>query len=207
MTVSRLIYVISDGTAAEERRSIAVRRLLDHARAAAEAGATHYQIREKGLPARTLFKLASELAEAVKETGLRVLVNDRADIAAAAGADGVHLTSRSFTAAAVRRAFGAEMLIAVSAHRVEEVIKAKEQGADMAVFGPVFETPGKKAAGPDRLREACSKAPGFPVLALGGIDASNAAEAIAAGASGIAAIRSLSNPEDIARMAAVLNHG
>lgn len=207
MTASRLMYVISDGSAADDDGHLSERRLLDHVVSAAAAGATHYQIRERKLSARRLFDLVSAVVSAVKGSTLTVLVNDRVDIAVAAGADGVHLTSRSFSAKAVRETFGNDILVAVSTHHADEIVRAKAEGADMAVFGPVFETPGKKAVGIERLQEACRAAAGFPVLALGGVDVCNAGEAIAAGAAGIAAIRSLSDAEKIARMAEVLKHG
>jgi len=121
------------------------------------------------------------------------LVNDRSDIARAAGADGVHLTSTSLNASVVRRMFGSEFLIGVSTHSADEVRVAREDGADFVVFGPVFSTPSKETYGPPQglsaLRDAVSAARNFPVLALGGVTLENAPSCIASAARGVAAIR------------------
>jgi thiamine-phosphate pyrophosphorylase len=204
MSAVPYIYVITDGTACDAGFKDHRDRIIGHVVAAAASGATHFQLREKQLSAARLFELAKEAVRAAAGTGLKVLVNDRVDVAVAARADGVHLTSRSFSAAAVRSRFGRDILIAVSAHEANEILKAREQGADMAVFGPVFETPGKTAAGIGKLREACEKAAGFPVIAIGGIDVSNVRKARAAGAAGVAGIRSMSDAGVIATMAAEL---
>lgn len=201
MPSPRYIYVITDGSARDAEFEFHRRRIVEHAIDAASSGATHFQIREKQLSGARLFELAKEAVPAVAGSGLKILVNDRVDVAAAAGAYGVHLTSRSCSAADVRKAFGSEIVIAVSTHSVDEALRAKEQGADLAVFGPVFETPGKTVAGIGQLRQACENAAGFPVIALGGIDVSNARTAIEAGAAGVAGIRCFSTAENIARIA------
>ncbi|QQS32606.1 MAG: thiamine phosphate synthase [Acidobacteriota bacterium] len=204
MSSNRYIYVITDGTACDAEFGPHRHRILEHAAAAASNGATHFQIREKQLSAARLLELVRDAVRVVAGSGLKVLVNERADIAVAAGADGVHLTSRSFSAADVREAFGGELLIAVSTHSIDEVLRADEQGADLVVFGPVFDTPGKTTAGIEKLKEACEKASGFPVIALGGIDISNAKDATEAGAAGVAGIRCFSTAENIARVVEVL---
>jgi thiamine-phosphate pyrophosphorylase len=137
-----------------------------------------------------------------------VLVNDRADIAAGAGADGVHLTTLSLEAAVVRQAFGERLLIGSSTHSVEEARRARDAGADFIVFGPVFESPAKKKYGPPVGLQALSGvarelAP-FPVIALGGISIKNAAECLCAGASGIAGISLFSEPAGLANVASVI---
>lgn len=201
MSVERFLYVITDGTACDAEFEFHLDKIVRHAAAAAASGATHFQIREKQLPAAGLFEIAKEAVRAVAGSGLKILVNDRVDIAVAAGADGVHLTSGSFPAAAVRDVFGPEIFIAVSTRSGDEILRAKEHGADMAVFGPVFGTPGKTPAGIGQLKQACETAAGFPVIALGGIDVSNARSAIEAGASGVAGIRTFSTAENIAKIA------
>ena len=136
-------------------------------------------------------------------TETRLLVNDRADIARAAGADGVHLTARSLEASIVRRAFGPEFLIGVSTHTLSEASAARDHGADFAVYGPVFDTPSKRAYGPpaglESLREVVQALSPFPLVALGGITRDNASAALDAGASGVAAIRLFADPEQLAQ--------
>ena len=172
--------------------------LLALARAAAEARIDLFQLREKLLRPRVLYELASRCAAITRGTGTRLLVNDRADIASAAGADGVHLTTRSLEASAVRRAFGTDFLIGVSAHTLAEARAAREGGADFAVYGPVFDTPSKRALGSpvgvERLREAARALSPFPVFAIGGVTRENAREVLRAGARGVAAIRLFDDP-------------
>src|SRR5690606_29297984 len=154
----------------------------------------------KHLTARELFDLTAAVVAELEGARARVLVNSRSDVAAAAGADGVHLTSSGFPVSVVRRAFP-ELVIAVSTHDADELTAAREAGADMAVFGPVFATPGKgSGVGVTDLNEAVKAAAGMPVLALGGITRDNYLEAIAAGAAGFAAIRALKDPGWVAEI-------
>ncbi len=175
------------------------RRVLKLIEAAVAAGVDLVQIREKSLNSRVLFQLASRAAEITKSSNTRVLVNDRADIAAAAGADGVHLTTHSLSADTVRRTFGGEFLIGVSTHSSREAAIARTGGADFIVFGPVFETPGKTGdpAGLDKLRRVTAEVAGFPVLALGGVNLERVGECFDAGAQGVAAIRMFSDPSQL----------
>jgi thiamine-phosphate pyrophosphorylase len=165
---------------------------LRFVRAAVEAEVTLLQIREKSLPARVLYELVTRAAEITRDSKTRLLVNDRADIARAAGADGVHLTSQSLPARVVRDMFGPEFLIGVSTHSLDEARAARDGGADFVVFGPVFETESKRGFGApqglDKLRKVADELRGFPVLAIGGISLENAGACFDAGASGVAAI-------------------
>jgi len=155
-------------------------------------GVSLVQLREKNLSAQYLYELAVDLVSMTSGTETRLLINDRADIAVAAGADGVHLTSRSLPAKNVRKVFGDDLLIGVSTHSSDDVERAVLGGADFAVFGPIFETPGKNVSnGIIGLREICEEFAPFPVLGLGGIDETNFRSVIEAGASGFAAIRAL----------------
>ena len=160
------------------------------------------QVREKDLGGRALLELARGLRRAAAP--VPVLVNGRADVALAGGCAGVHLTSSGLPLAALRRRFGAALMIGCSTHRPEEVEAAREAGADYAVFGPVFETPSKAAYGPppglDGLRRA--SAHGLPVIAVGGIGPGRMAAVAAAGAAGVAGIRAFFEPERVRRMAA-----
>jgi len=148
------------------------------------------QIRERDLAARDLYYLTKAVTERLSGRGTLVLVNDRADIAASAGA-GVHLTTRSLTAEVVRAAFGPDFLIGVSTHNQEEAEAAESGGADFIVFGPVFETPSKaeygEPVGTAALHRVAASS-SIPVIALGGITQSNCQEALDAGAAGVAGI-------------------
>jgi thiamine-phosphate pyrophosphorylase len=180
-----------------DRKGLPERSLRDVAekiRLAAAAGADWVQIREKDLPPRELLELARE---AVQSTAARIFINDRLDVALAAGATGVHLGRASVPAAEVvrwRRAGNTaeNFSIGVSCHSLDEVREAEAAGADYAFFGPVFETPSKRAFGPPQgialLGEIC-RAVKIPVVAIGGVDEKNAASLIRAGAAGVAAIR------------------
>ena len=148
------------------------------------------QIRERDLSARQLFHLADKAAEIARLHGARVLINDRADVAATVGA-GVHLTTRSMASGVVRRAFGAKMLIGASTHSLDEAKAAEQGGADFIVYGPVFETDSKRIygspVGVGALEMVVSRLQ-IPVLALGGISLENFRQVIDAGAAGVAAI-------------------
>lgn len=166
-------------------------------RAIAEGPVDAVQIREKDLSDRKLFELVAR-ARDVLPSRVALLVNRRVDVALAAGADGVHLTSDALPPRELRRRFGPALRIGVSTHHVEEVERAHEAGADYVVFGPVWATQSKTAFGPPQGLAALSRAAaiGIPVLALGGVTISRAPEAAAAGAAGIAAIRLFSRPDD-----------
>jgi thiamine-phosphate pyrophosphorylase len=162
------------------------------------------QLREKNLTARTLYELAARAARITRGTATRLLVNDRADVARAAGCDGVQLTARSLEASVVRRAFGPDFLVGVSAHSLSEARAARDAGADFAVFGPVFDTPSKRPYGPplglERLREASLALAPFPLVAVGGVNEENAREVLRAGARGVAAIRMFTEAGSLERV-------
>lgn len=165
--------------------------------AAVAAKIDFIQIREKHLSANVLYQLSTSAARITRGSATKLLVNDRADIARSAGADGVHLTSVSLPPDIVRRTFGPDFLIGVSTHSLEEAVAASRSGADFVVFGPVFDTISKRQYGePLRLAElkkvTFELAP-FPVLALGGVTTNNVADCLHLGAAGIAAIRMLND--------------
>lgn len=198
-----IIYLITSGatTPTSTPSSEDFQNVLALVRAGCRATIPLIQLREKNLNARTLYELAVRCVEITRGTKTRLLVNDRADIARAAGADGCHLTTRSIAASVIRRTFGPDFLIGVSTHTLSEARAARDNGADFAVFGPVFDTPSKRAGGlpigVESLREAALTLSPFPLLALGGITRENAAETLRAGASGIAAIRLFSKPLEL----------
>lgn len=157
-------------------------------------GGAAVQLRQR-LEARPLLERALRLREICRRYGAPLLVNDRADVALAAGADGVHLPARGFRAVDVRGLGFA--LVGESVHTPEE---AARSDADFCLFGPVFGTPGKIARGLAALSDAC-RATRLPVLAVGGIDETNAQRAIAAGAHGVACIRAVLGARDPAAAA------
>lgn len=189
-----IIYLITNGDADPVNFKLKKREILEIVRLAAEAGVSMIQIREKNLAARSLFDLTVGAVEITRKFATRILVNGRADIALAAGADGVHLPADGLSAVVVRRSFPLDFLIGVSTHSAEETLAAKTNGADFVTFGPVFESPGKgKPKGGEELSRVCNLLDPFPVIALGGIDESNYRNVLKAGASGFAAIRFLND--------------
>jgi thiamine-phosphate pyrophosphorylase len=171
---------------------------------AVAAGVDWIQVREKNLEARPLEALVRRAVE-ISGRSARILVNDRLDVALAAGAAGVHLSETSLSIermAAWRIAAGRpDFAIGVSCHSSEAVRAAERAGADYVFFGPVFATPSKTSFGrPQGLAQlaAACKDTRIPVLAIGGITELNAAECLAAGAAGIAAIRMFQEATDLA---------
>ena len=190
-----IVYPITSGQATPDDP-----QFLRLVRAAVDAEVPLFQIREKSLHARVLFELVARAAEITRGSRTRLLVNDRSDIARAAGADGVHLTTQSLPADVVRKIFGAEFLIGVSTHSLEEARLARAAGADFVVFGPVFEKRGYGAPqGVDKLAEVTRALGEFPVVAIGGITLDNVDECFRAGARGIAAIRLLNDTENLTK--------
>ena len=159
--------------------------ILAAAKRAIQNGVDMIQIREKDLEARSLVELVRKIVEAGAGTHTRVLVNDRLDVALAAGADGIHLPADGLPIHAVREMIG---LVGVSTHTLKEVERAEAEGADFAVFGPIFDTPGKTPLGVEQLRRV-TRAVTIPVLAIGGVTGENTSQVIEAGARGIAGIR------------------
>ena len=205
-----LLYYITDRSQfpgdEDRRRALLLERIAQ----AAAAGVDFIQLREKDLPARALAQLAESALKSIETQGgsTKLLINSRLDVALATGAHGVHLTSADQTAEEVRvtasRAATGErnLLVAVSCHSPGEVRLAARQGADFAVLAPIFEKvlrPSSSGAaakqtgiGCDALRQATEPAAGeqrIPVLALGGVNLSNAIACMKAGAAGIAGIR------------------
>jgi thiamine-phosphate pyrophosphorylase len=150
------------------------------------------QLREKDLDGRALFDLAHALRATTAAAGVRLFINDRIDVALAVGADGVHLGGTSLLPADAR-AIAPALTIAVSTHGVADVRAAHDDPARVAfaVFGPIRDTPSKRAYGPPLGIAALTEAArfGLPLLALGGLDAANVPEVVAAGAYGLACIR------------------
>ena len=181
-------------------------RLLSLVAAAVAAPVNLIQLREKNLGTRVLYELTLQAAKITRGSNTRLLINDRADVARSAGADGVHLTAGSIETSVIRRTFGDDFLIGVSTHSLEEARATRDARADFAVFGPVFETASKRAysepLGLDKLEQVATTLTQFPVLALGGVTLDNAAGCFRAGAAGVAAIRLMHDPDQLARVVA-----
>lgn len=187
-------------------------RLAGQVRRWISEGVDLIQLREKQLEAGEIFDLAQLMLGLFHENTNRdaprprLLLNGRVDIAAAVGADGVHLPAQpgELTPAQAREIFAAaglpECLVSVSCHTPKEAAQARSAGVDLILFGPVFEKqvegiPVLPGTGLERLKEACSAAGLVPVLALGGITASFIPSCLEAGAAGVAGIRLFSaNP-------------
>lgn len=206
----KLCYV-TDREALPVTAEAQLRLLLEKIENAAQAGVDWIQIREKHLESRVLGELVGE-AKRLAASRCRILVNERLDVAVAAGADGVHLGERSLCVAEARRFVAmhrseGEFLVGVSTHSVEAVQEAQAEGADYAIFGPIFATPSKLAyglpQGTGKLAEAC-RSVSLPLLAIGGITAENARECMRAGAAGIAAIRLFQDAKDLGSLVKVL---
>ena len=201
-TETPLVYLITEGKAIADNFNETSERILKLIEHAVENRISLVQIREKFLTARLSFELARRAAEVTKNSETKLLVNDRADVAFAAGADGVHLTEKSVSAETIRRYFPKDFVIGASCHTLAAVLKAKSEKADFAVFSPIFPTPNKAAAqGIEKLNAVCSAAADFPVFALGGIDETNFEQMLKAGARGVAAIRLLNDAQRLSKFA------
>ena len=199
-----ILYLITRGATAENTTASSdeFQSILEQASAAVAAGIQLIQLREKNLTARVLHELAERVVEITRGSFTKVLVNDRADIAASAGADGVHLSARSLDAKVVRPVFGDNFLIGTSTHSLAEATAARDGGADFAVLGPVFETESKakygQPLGLKSLAQVASMLKPFPIIALGGISKVNASDCLNEGARGIAGISLFSDPATFA---------
>ena len=196
---NRRPYGADDHTARE--------RLLEAIGAAARAGVDLIQIRERDLEDRVLLPLVRGAMARAAGTAARVLVNDRADVALAAGAHGVHLRADSFPAASVH-GIAPALVVGRSVHSSEEALAAEAQGGcEYLLAGTVFPTPSKPQEHPllgiDGLRRLCEAA-GLPVLAVGGMTVEHARAVVGAGAAGIAGIRLFAEPSTVVDTVAAL---
>jgi thiamine-phosphate pyrophosphorylase len=186
-------HTVCDGVMGLER---AVMSALD-------SGVNIVQLREKSLAAGELFELGRRLRRLTTEAGAALIVNDRADVALAVQADGVHLGESGLPVETARGLIGARLL-GRSVHELTQAIEAEKSGVDYLVVGTIFRSashPEAPAAGPRLIRKVNAQV-NAPVMAIGGITADNAAQAIAAGASGVAVIRAIladSHPGQAAR--------
>jgi thiamine-phosphate pyrophosphorylase len=196
------LYLVTD------RNLAGGRPLAEVVRLAVRGGVTAVQLREKSLGASRFLEEVRELQRVLAGTGVPLFVNDRVDVALAAGADGVHVGQDDLPAADARRLIGPAMLLGVSVATPDEVRQALSDGADYVSVSPVFLTPTKPDAelavgleGVARIRKATGDA---PVLAIGGINAGNADAVVAAGSDGVAVVSAVMSAPDPAAAAADL---
>jgi thiamine-phosphate pyrophosphorylase len=179
------LYLITDRT---QTRGRALVEVVD---ACMGAGLKAVQLREKVLSALELLELARPLRDLTRQSGAKLFINDRLDVALAIAADGVQRAHHSLPTAVIREVAGAAMLIGVSVHSLEEARTAQADGADFVLFGPVYDTPSKRPYGPPQGVDAlarCAEAVTIPVFAIGGITPERVRAVKTAGARGVAVI-------------------
>ena len=169
------------------------------------AGVDIVQLREKGLEAREELALLEVFADACRRHGRLLAVNDRADVALAAGADVLHLGQDDLPVAAARRILGPRPLIGRSSHSPgQAAAAATEPGVDYFCAGPVWATPtkpGRPATGPGLLTDVARSGPGRPWFAIGGIDLGRLDDVLAAGATRVVVVRAITRADDPAAAA------
>jgi thiamine-phosphate pyrophosphorylase len=209
-----LCYVTDRHSLSEAEIGPARETLLLKIEAASAAGVDWIQLREKDLSGRDCGLLTRDALQRATNSAAsngaptRILVNDRLDVALSERAGGVHLGENSLPLPQAKRLANAraqsqDFVIGVSCHSLEAARFAASSGADCLFFGPVFATPSKAAFGApqglERLAEVC-RAVSIPVFAIGGITLANASACLAAGASGIAAIRLFQDARDMSSL-------
>jgi thiamine-phosphate pyrophosphorylase len=180
-----------------DRSRLPGRALEEVVSQAVDGGVNVVQLREKDLPSRELYDLATTVHAVVRGRAL-LLVNDRLDVALACGADGVQLPEAGLPVAVAHKISGEACIVGRSVHNADAAIEAERDGADLVIAGNVFETvskPGAAARGLDFIHEV-SDAVRAPVIAVGGVDVSNVCEVIRAGADGVAVIGAIMNADD-----------
>jgi thiamine-phosphate pyrophosphorylase len=177
---------------------------IDCAKSLVDAGVCLVQYRNKRATARDLFESSRELAAFFKPHQVRFIVNDRADVAALADADGVHVGQEDLGVAEARAVIGAGKWVGVSTHNEQQVVEAAGSSADYVAVGPIFATGSKMNPDPvvgvglvRRARAMTEK----PIVAIGGITVERAAEVLEAGADSVAVISDILAAEDVGRRA------
>ena len=168
---------------------------------AVNAGLPAVQLRERDLSARELYALAREIQSMTAPRAVPLIVNDRVDLALALNLAGVHLRANSLPVSVARRLVGPDRLVGVSTHSIGEVEQANRDGADYVLFGPIFDTPSKRAfglpVGLDALAEVCRRS-AIPVFAVGGVTSVSVPGVRRSGAHGIAVIGAILARDDAA---------
>ena len=192
------LYLVTDAGLSRGRSQ------RDIVSAAIRGGVTVVQYREKNLPTRQMIEAALELRALCRQHAIPFIVNDRVDVALAVGADGVHVGQEDMPAALARRLIGPTRLLGVSAENSAEARQAQVDGADYIGASPIFATPTKPDAprpmGIEGLREL-ARVCTIPVVAIGGMNASNAALVLRAGAAGVAVVSAIVGAQDVEQAA------
>jgi len=190
-----------------DRRQTKGRPLVPLLQRVLTAGAPAIQLRERDLSARELMTLAREVQALTASHSSQLLINDRIDVALALEGVGVHLRSNSLPVPVARQMLGAQRLLGISVHAVEEAVQAESQGVDYIVLGPIYETPSKQMFGPPlgihTLEKAC-KLVRVPILGIGGVTAARAREMRRAGAFGAAVVTAILSATDVESAASEL---
>ena len=174
-------------------------------------GATLVQLREKQLSPKEFYEQASAAVEVAKQCGVRLIVNDRVDVALAVGANGVHLGQDDMPPEAARKLLGEQAIVGYSTHNLEQAIEASKLPIDYLAIGPIFLTTTKSDTAPvfglDGLRAVRQAIGDFPLVAIGGITPANAPDVIDAGADSVAVISALlARPDRITEATQTLFH-
>ena len=191
------VYLISDFSHHKETP------ITEQIEKALQGGIRALQLREKDLSPKELLAQAIEIKPIIKKYGAKLFINDRADIAEIAGADGVHLTETSVPAGEIKDKFP-NLIVGVSTHAKEGALLAEAEGADFITFSPIYETPSKVHFGaPQGLVKLGQivKSVHLPVLALGGIKLNRVPEVLEQGAHGVAVISGIWDSQDIKQQA------
>ena len=187
------LYVVTDSRLAGERGNLWT---IEEAIA---GGADVVQLREKDMSTRDMILLGQALREITREHRVLFIVNDRVDVALAVDADGVHVGQDDMPARLARKLVGPDRIVGVSATTLADAVRAAEDGADYLGVGPIYPTGTKPdaapATGPGLVSEA-RRATGLPIVGIGGIGPTNAAEVVAAGADGVAVISAIVGKPD-----------
>jgi thiamine-phosphate pyrophosphorylase len=193
-TLSSRLLVVTD------RHQTNGRPLVPLLRQVLTAAVPIVQLRERDLSARELVRLAREVQAVTASHRCQLLINDRIDIALALEGVGVHLRSNSLPVSVARQLLGAQCLLGISVHTVEEAIQVESQGADYIILGPIYETPSKQMFGPPlgihTLEKVC-RLVRIPIFGIGGVTAVRAHEMRRAGAFGVAVITAILGAIDV----------
>ena len=191
--VNYSLYLVTDSALAMGRA------LPDFVRAAVDGGVTCVQVREKDVPSRAYIERLLLVRPLLRECSIPLFVNDRVDVALAVEADGVHLGQTDMPLVMARSIAADRLIVGVSCETVQDAIDAERGGADYVSVSPVFNTPTKTDTAPALGLEgvrAIRSAVRLPVVAIGGINGTNAADIIRAGADGICVVSAIVSAPD-----------